>query len=94
MKQLGNKIVKIISLNEAKWDVQLKFSDGFKGWVSLKHIFEKPKGLAAEVLRGAMFDKCFVELGALAWPNGFELCPDALRQWLMTKKVRTKMKAA
>jgi len=28
-----------------------------------------------------MFDKCFVEMGALAWPNGFELCPDALRHW-------------
>jgi hypothetical protein len=26
-----------------------------------------------------MFPRCFVENGALAWPNGFELCPDVLR---------------
>ena len=35
--------------------------------------------LPLEILRGHLFDRCFVESGALAWPNGYELCPDALR---------------
>jgi len=30
----------------------------------------KPKGLAAEVIKGGIFERCFVESGALAWPNG------------------------
>lgn len=28
------------------------------------------------------FGRCFVESGDLAWPNGYELCPDALRLWV------------
>ena len=56
--------------------------------------FENPKGLAAEILKGGMFDKCFLELGALAWPNGFELCPDALCQWWADQKRSAKKSAA
>ena len=32
-----------------------------------------------------MFERCFVEDGALAWPNGYELCPD-LRARLEKKR--------
>jgi hypothetical protein len=31
-----------------------------------------------EVMRGGLFERCYVESGALTWPNGLELCPDAL----------------
>jgi len=62
--------------------------------VSLRDIFESPKGLAAEILMGGVFDKCFVELGALAWPNGYELCPDALKDWLVSQRRQEKRKAA
>ena len=81
MKKLGNKIAKIEGVDIESLSVRIRFSDKAGGWVSLSHLFRKPKGLTAEILRGGMFDKCFMEMGALAWPNGFELCPDALRQW-------------
>jgi hypothetical protein len=43
--------------------------------------------------RGGMFEKCLVELGALAWPNGFELCPDALKMWDRSQHHPKKMAA-
>lgn len=79
--KLGNKIKKIMNVDGENFSVKLKFADGSIVTVSMKHIFEKPKGLAAEVLRGGMFEKCFLESGALAWPNGLEFCPDAMIMW-------------
>ncbi len=94
MKKLGNKIVRIEDVEVDSMAVKLRFFDRSGGWISLAHLFEKPKGLAAEILRGGMFDKCFIEMGALAWPNGFELCPDALRQWLETQHQPVRKRAA
>jgi hypothetical protein len=47
-----------------------------------------PLTLVLEVLRGQMFTQCFIEAGALAWPNGYELCPDAVRSWIGEQKKR------
>ncbi len=88
MKKLGNKIKRIARVDEEASTVSLQFADGTTGDVSLSHIFDHPKGLAAEILRGGMFGSCFIENGALAWPNGFELCPDALRARLVTTPER------
>jgi hypothetical protein len=89
--KLGTKISKVLSVDPEEMSIKLRYRDDFTGTVSLKHIFTKPKGLASEILKGGMLDKCFVESGALAWPNGFELCPDAIR--LMIKE-QSKKKAA
>ncbi len=82
MKALGNKIEKILSTDAETFTIRLRFKDGKSGTISLEHIFSKPRGLSAELLRGNLFDRCFIESGALAWPNGFELCPDAIRRWM------------
>lgn len=82
MRTLGNKIAKILDLDPDHFRVRLKFQNGLIGAVSLNHVFENPRGLATEVLKGGMFDRCFIESGALAWPNGFELCPDSLMMWM------------
>lgn len=94
MRKLGNKIAKIDAVDEESMSVKVRFSDGASGWVSLKHLFEKPKALSAEILRGGAFSKCFVESGALGWPNGFELCPDSLRDWFEKQNHPSKKKAA
>jgi hypothetical protein len=91
--KLGNKIKKIMSVDGENFSVKLKFVDGTVVTVSMKHIFEKPKGLAAEVLRGAMFEKCFLEAGALAWPNGLELCPDAMKMWAIENSSKHQRRA-
>lgn len=93
MKKIGNKIKKVLNADQETFSVRLQFSDGSTSTVSLTKLFTKPKGLTAEILRGGMFEKCFVELGALAWPNGFELCPDALKMWSSTQHHATKLAA-
>ncbi len=93
--KLGNKIEKIMGVNEETYALKLKFADGTVGTVSLSHLFERPKALAAEILKGGMFAMCFLENGALAWPNGFELCPDVLHAQLVaaTKAPRARKPA-
>lgn len=88
LKKFGNKIVKVIFAAEDSFQVRLRFADGFTGTLSLSHVFENPRGLAAEVTKGGMFARCFVESGALAWPNGLEFCPDAVRLWIDEQKQR------
>lgn len=83
--KLGHKIAKIEGCDLDSLSIKIRFTDKTGGWISLKHLFEKPKGLTSEILRGNMFEKCFVESGALAWPNGFELCPDSLKQWQLSQ---------
>ncbi|MFW5921121.1 MAG: DUF2442 domain-containing protein [Polyangiales bacterium] len=82
----GHKIAAVRDVDSDRFRVRLRYEDGYEGEVDLASLFTHPKGLAAEVLRGAMFDKCFVESGALAWPNGLELCPDAIRQWIAEQR--------
>lgn len=93
MKKIGNKIKRILNADQGTFSVCLQFGDGSTSTISLRKLFAKPKGLTAEILRGGMFEKCFVELGALAWPNGFELCPDALKMWSHTQHHPKKLAA-
>ncbi len=88
MAKLGREIKRIISVHETRFSVKVEYENGDVIEVPLRHIFEKPKGLAAEVLRGGMFPLCFVESGALAWPNGLELCPDAMLIWAEEKVLK------
>ena len=78
----GNQLKSVSKPNLEAFEIDLLFLDGTYGTVSLNHIFRKPMNMSAEVLRGGLFERCFVESGALAWPNGFELCPDALYEWM------------
>ena len=91
----GNEIKKITRINCEGLEVALKYVDGFKGTVNLEFLFKTPsKGtLPLEIKRGNLFGKCFIESGALAWPNGYELCPDAIRMWI-TEQGKSSKKAA
>lgn len=85
---LGSQIRKISKVDEDNYEVSLIYTDGFKGSVRLGFIFDRPKKntLPLEIKRGSLFSKCFIDSGALAWPNGFELCPDAIRMWILEQK--------
>jgi hypothetical protein len=73
-----------VKVDAEKFRVQLEYEDGFRGTVDLGFLFGAPRGkpLVQEILRGDLFAQCCVEAGALAWPNGYELCPDAIREWI------------
>ena len=78
--RLGQRIRKVGRVDSDSFKIALTYEDGFRGTVDLSRFFsQKKRKLIAEILRGNMFDKCFLNGGALAWPNGYELCPDALR---------------
>jgi len=83
--KIGTQIKKITRVDTQNYQVWLEYIDGFKGKIDLSFIFENPKKqpLVLEILRGTLFGRCFIESGALAWPNGYELCPDAIRQWML-----------
>ena len=57
----------------------ITFSDGASGEHDFQHVLGD-SGPAAEPLRNPdYFKKVFLELGALTWPNGYDMCPDWLR---------------
>ena len=85
MRKLGNEIRRIVDADSESFSVKGEFDDGAVMDIPIGHIFNKPKGLAAEVLRGEMFGQCFLESGSLTWPNGLELCPHAMRMWAEEK---------
>jgi hypothetical protein len=82
--KLGTQIARITGVQPETYRVAVEYSDGFKGTVDLTFPFSDASGkpLVSEILRGDLFSKCFVESGALAWPNGYELCPDSVRLWI------------
>ena len=88
--KLGTSIQRIIKVDPDGFRVELEYADHFRGTVDLAFLFGAPKGkpLVLEILRGNLFAKCFVESGALAWPNGYELCPDAIRRWITSGSKR------
>jgi len=94
--KLGSSIKRIVRIEPEHYRVTVEFSDGVRGAVDLGFLFEKPgrRPLILEIIRGQMFGKCFVESGALAWPNGYELCPDAIRGWMHTAKAKKNPRAA
>jgi len=59
--------------------VEIQFQDGFKVRIDLKKYLNK--GFAKELLDRNKFEKIFIEDGGgLAWPNGFDICPNFLRE--------------
>ena len=86
--KFGNRLKRVVSCDAERLRVTLEFADGFRGTVDLTPLFRKPgrRPLPLEILRGQLFDRCFVESGALAWPNGYELCPDALRTRIVERR--------
>jgi hypothetical protein len=62
----------------ADFKVWLRFDDGFETTVSLKPFLNK--GIAKELLSVKEFSKVSIESGGgLAWKNGFDICPNFLR---------------
>ncbi len=88
--KLGNRIRRIRSVDPEAMTVTLEFADGFRGTVHLAPVFRKHGrgSLPLEIQRGQLFGRCFVEGGALAWPNDYELCPDAVRAWIREQRRR------
>jgi hypothetical protein len=59
--------------------IWIKFTDGFESVVNIKPFLGK--GITNELLHPTAFNKVNIESGGgLAWDNGFDICPNSLRE--------------
>ncbi len=58
--------------------IKLEVSTGEIGQVNLSDLVQRSGSMVAPLRSPATFAGFFLELGALAWSNGFELSPEAL----------------
>lgn len=69
---------------ESKGDYRLllRFSDGTAGVYDFAPFVDAATEMTAPLADPAFFGRYFIELGALAWPNGFDLSAESLRRRL------------
>jgi len=75
------RIKKLALLGE--WKIFVTFLDGTSGEVDFKKFLFNPKtdGTVFESLREPdEFAKAGLELGAVTWPNGADIAPDAMHE--------------
>jgi len=74
--------------------IRLEFSDGTSGDYDAAPLIRR-EGAMVQPLRDPAFFKCFfIEEGALAWPNGFDLGPDGLHRRLAEQGLLQRPRAA
>ena len=70
--------------------IRLEFSDGAQGDYDLQPLIEQGTEMVAPLVNDAFFRQFFLELGALCWPNGFDLSAQGIQHRL---KERNKLKS-
>lgn len=72
-----NKIIAIKVLQN--FHLWLRFHDGYEKTVNIKPLIGK--GFTEELLEEQEFGKVKIEIGGgLEWENGFDICPNFLRE--------------
>ena len=79
-----DKVTHVKALSD--WHLEVKFSDGLEGVVSLK---DQLFGPMFEPLKDpAFFSRVSIdEFGVICWPNGADLAPDALHDIIRNAQV-------
>ena len=62
------------------FQVRLEFSDGVCGDFDGQALLQRSGPLLEPLRDAAYFQRCFIDAGALCWPNGLELSAVRLRQ--------------
>lgn len=76
-------IIKLVHLAVDSDDaLQLVFSDGTGARWSAADLIARDTVMTRPLAAPTYFARAFIESGALAWPNGFELSADALHRGL------------
>ena len=65
--------------------LRLEFSDGTAGDYDVRPLIDRATELTRPLAEPRFFASAFLELGALAWPNGLELSPSAVHRELREK---------
>ena len=76
----------MIKITEARFVegylIRLFFSDGMCGDYDLSPLIERDTEMVRPLRDPAYFKRFFLELGALGWPNGFELSAGSIHRKL------------
>jgi hypothetical protein len=74
-------MIKVIAAHYlGEFRVALEFSDGATGEFDGQTLLQRSGPLLDPLRSEAYFRRCFVDAGALCWPNGLELSPIRLRE--------------
>lgn len=64
-----------------EWQLAVTFNDGSSGIVDLSVLIHGPDAGVFEALRDpAFFATAYLDCGAVTWPNGADLAPDAMHK--------------
>jgi len=64
-----------------EWQLAVTFNDGSSGIVDVSALVNGPDAGVFEVLRDpAFFATAYLDCGAVTWPNGADLAPDAMHK--------------
>lgn len=78
----------MIKIVHARWikdqQIALAFSDGSEGVYDFSSLLAHKTPLTQPLQGTATFQKFFLELGALCWPNGLDFSADKLHVDLLT----------
>lgn len=86
------KIVKARCVGE--FSILLEFSTGESGTFDMSELVARGGSMVAPLRSPEYFKRAFLELGALAWPNGFDLSPAAVHRELAERGLLTSGRAA
>lgn len=76
-----DKLLKIIRVRHAgDYRLDIIFDDGAHGVHDFAWLFDRVGPMNEPLQDQAFFARVFLEVGALAWPNGFDLSPWNIRR--------------
>ncbi len=89
-------MIKLISVEPKEgYELLLRFSDGASGTFDFTPFVNAGTEMTEPLRDHDYFRSCFIELGALAWPNGFDMSAASLHRRLREEgKLRQNTRAA
>lgn len=74
-------MIKLVAVHaEAGTALHLTFSDGTAGSFDLAPLIARNTPLTQPLTESGFRERCYIEMGALCWPNGLELSAASLHQ--------------
>ena len=80
-----NKVISVIP--KRNMNVHIQFSDGFSAELNVKNFVKG--GISEKLKDPAFFEQVSVDdFGGITWSNGFDFCPNFLREYLQSQPSR------
>lgn len=69
--------------------LRVRFLDGLEGVVDMSALVAAPNaGVFSALADPEAFNRAFVALGAVCWPGGLDIAPDAIHAWIKASQSR------